>query len=412
MKNTFAHRIVPGVLSVFLLIYAGFQVYRYINGQYKTETVYTYTVAESARVTGIALRNEIVLDERIGSGVAAYIPSDGTKVSKGSPIAEIYHSGEDAANIQKLRELENQRALLEKAQDPGTTSFAHTDVLNKQIFSELGNVIDAVNGENLTDLQATSDKLLVLMNTKQIATGKQDNFNKAIELIRAEEEYCSSRISDESTIITAAQPGYFMRNIDGLEGKVDFRHLDELTAKDLFDLINAPALKKSSNRVGKLMVDHNWYFAAQVSADEIGKYRLGASVTLDFNISGISPIPAVITNINTQKDQTDAVVVFRCDYVNQALINLRVAQADVKFKSVTGLRVSSSAIRFIGIQKGVYTVLSEKLVFRPVEVIYEDTGFVLCRETQAEDPAFKNSLQQFDEIVIEGTQLYDDKRIK
>ena len=95
-------------------------------------------------------------------------------------------------------------------------------------------------------------------------------------------------------------------------------------------------------------------------------------------------------------------------------MNLRVTQVEVRFKSITGLRVSDSAIRFNGTQKGVYIVLGEKLVFRPITVIYEDVGFVLCREN---DPEYMSGtvytgLQQFDEVVIGGTQLYNDKRLK
>ena len=83
------------------------------------------------------------------------------------------------------------------------------------------------------------------------------------------------------------------------------------------------------------------------------------------------------------------------------------AQADVKFKSISGLRVSSSAIRFEGIQKGVYIIRGEKLAFRPVDVLYEGAGFVVCREANPE--AEPDCLQQYDDVVIEGAQLYDGK---
>lgn len=79
-------------------------------------------------------------------------------------------------------------------------------------------------------------------------------------------------------------------------------------------------------------------------------------------------------NVNKDQEKGGAVVVFRSDYINEALVNLRTAQADVKFKSISGLRVSSSAIRFEGIQKGVYIIRGEKLAFRPVDVLYEGRG--------------------------------------
>lgn len=51
MKNTLTQRLVMGLLALFLLSYVGYQAWRYFTSQYKTETVYTYTVAETAGIT-------------------------------------------------------------------------------------------------------------------------------------------------------------------------------------------------------------------------------------------------------------------------------------------------------------------------------------------------------------------------
>lgn len=406
MKNTLTQRLVMGLLALFLLSYVGYQAWRYFTSQYKTETVYTYTVAETAGITGIALREEQLLDDWIGKGVATYLTSDGTKVSNGTAIAEVYRSEKDAENVRMVRELSHQREQLEKAQDPGTTSYAHTDVLNRQIFSELGGIIRQVDGNSFSQISGGADNLLLLLNTKQVATGKQSSFAGEIERLESEERYYSSQIKEEPETITAPRPGYFIRTIDGLEGKADLENLDELLPDDLARLMNTP-VKTNSTRVGKLMLGHNWYFAAAVPEEDVSKYREGALVTLDFHLSGTSPVEAVVWNVNKDQEKGGAVVVFRSDYINEALVNLRTAQADVKFKSISGLRVSSSAIRFEGIQKGVYIIRGEKLAFRPVDVLYEGAGFVVCREANPE--AEPDCLQQYDDVVIEGAQRYDGK---
>ncbi len=415
MKNTLTQRIVLAILALFLFVYVGFQAYRFLNSRYKTETTLLYTVSESSRITGIALRDELILDDRVGNEVAVYTVEDGAKVSIHSQIAEVFQNKADASAIAKLRELESKRSLLEKAQDTGTTSYAHTDVLNKQIFNEVGSVIDAANTDSLLHLQDTANKLLVLINTKQIATGQQVDFQSAIDQISSEEDFYTQKITEEPKVIESPQPGYFIRAIDGFESKVDMKNLDELDAVKLFKFMNQPAQKKNrpDGRIGKLMTDHNWYFAAIVPDDEITKYRLNGIVTLDFNISGINPVTATISKINKDPEKGN-VVIFRCGYINETLVNLRIAQADVQFKSVTGLRISEQAIRFVGMQKGVYTLVGEKLLFRPVSVIYEDVGFVLCRENDPEyanNSDFGRSLQQFDEVVIEGMNLYDNKQV-
>lgn len=415
MKNTLTQRIVLAIFSLFLLAYVGFQTYRFINSRYDTETAFSYTVSETALITGIALRNEVIIEDSLGNGVAVYMVGDGDKVSINSEIAEIFHDKSDAQQTAQLRNLSKKRKLLEKAQDPGTTSFAHTDILNKQIFNEVGNVVDSVNTNTLSELSTISDNLLVLMNTKQIATGQQDNFQDAIDRIDAQQSFCVENISENRQTIKSPRPGYFIRTIDGYENAIELSKIDEIDAKKVFDLLNSPKQSAQShyNKIGKLMIGHNWYFAAVIPEDEMSKYRVGRTVTLDFNISGIDPVSASIYQINADKE-TGNVVIFKCDYINEPLVNLRIAQADVQFKSVTGLRVSDQAIRFIGMQKGVYTLVGEKLVFRPVTVIYEDIGFVLCKENDVKydnDQSFGRGLQQFDEVITKGMNLYDNKQV-
>lgn len=410
MRNSIGQRIMLSLLALLLLAFVGFQAWRYFTPQYKSETVYSYTVSESAHLSGIVLRDEMLLDDRVGDGIASYLVSDGTKVSTGSPIAELYRDKKDAEITAQLRELETRRQQLEKAQDPAATTYAHTDVINKQIFSELGGIVDAVNSGAITQMSDHKDELLLLMNTKQIAMGKQENYNDAIARVVSEQEYCKKQLSGNPTNVFASSPGYFSRVVDGFENKVDFKDIEELNVSDLTKLMGG-AKSKISSRVGKLVVDHNWYFATLVHEDELARYKEGMSVTLDFNIGGVAPVPAVVSDINVEHERGDAVVLFRSDYINESLINLRVTQADVNFKSVSGLRVSDSAVRFKGVEEGVYIVRGGKLQFRPVTVLHKDNGFVICRE-EKDEQALGNNLQQYDDVVVEGAMLYDEKPIK
>ncbi len=94
------------LVTVFLLAYVGYQIWRYVTPAYKTETAFTYTVTETASVNGVVLRDEVLLDNSVGNGVASYLVGDGAKVAGGTVIAEIYRNKEDARNIEQLRALE------------------------------------------------------------------------------------------------------------------------------------------------------------------------------------------------------------------------------------------------------------------------------------------------------------------
>ena len=55
MKSTLTQRLVMALVTVFLLAYVGYQIWRYVTPAYKTETAFTYTVTE---VLAVAMRDE------------------------------------------------------------------------------------------------------------------------------------------------------------------------------------------------------------------------------------------------------------------------------------------------------------------------------------------------------------------
>ena len=57
-------RIVSVLAVLFLLIYAGYQAYRYTYTPYRTETAYEYTVSETFQAKGIIIRDEVLVEEK------------------------------------------------------------------------------------------------------------------------------------------------------------------------------------------------------------------------------------------------------------------------------------------------------------------------------------------------------------
>lgn len=407
-------RLVIGLVALFLLCYVGFQIYVKIGSIYQTETVYMDSIRESARVSGIVLRKEELLANessepiRVNNGITAYTVADGTKVSTGMTVAEVYQNSRDANTIYKVRALQEKRDRLEKAGEAAPESFGYTSVLNKQIFSEIGRINDQVHSGDVGGLESASSSLLELMNTKQITTGaRTDRFEGPIGNIEAQIQYYLGQITTQPSPITASKPGYFIRNVDGLEGYLNTSGLDELTPEDVNRLMSME-LRPDPTVAGKLMTSHNWYYIATVPADD-GRFRPGRTVTIDFGFD--DSVVAAITHVNVQKDEDQAVVVFRSNYINPRVLALRSTQAEVSFNAVSGLRVSSEALRFEGLVRGVYVIQGEVMMFRPVNILYEGSGYVLV-ENVTDEKRYKNSVKLYDEVITEGWRLYDGKPIK
>ena len=56
--------------------------------------------------------------------------------------------------------------------------------------------------------------------------------------------------------------------------------------------------------------------------------------------------------------------------------------------------------------EGVYVKVGEKVVFKKLDVLYRGDGFVL---SNARDDSETQYLKLFDEIIVEGKDLYDGK---
>ena len=113
--NNLSGKILAVVLSFFLVVYVGYQVYRYMYSPIKTEPVQQYTIDETVYAQGIVIRDEIPV-EGVTSGVVSYFYDDGVRVITGTPVAEVYNSRENVQNQHRVEELEDEIARLTSIQ--------------------------------------------------------------------------------------------------------------------------------------------------------------------------------------------------------------------------------------------------------------------------------------------------------
>ena len=149
--------------------------------------------------------------------------------------------------------------------------------------------------------------------------------------------------------------------------------------------------------------------------EELYRFEKGVMVELDLGIEGCNAIPASIDGIYPDDETGDAVVFLKTNYINETLISQRIVKLDIRFKSYSGLRISISALRYDGMTEGVYVKNGNLISFKAIERIYTDEEFILCKSAAViEDENSEKRyepLNQFDEIIIKGTDLYDGKVI-
>lgn len=401
--NSIATKILTAIAGLLLLVYAGYQGYRYLYSPYKTEIAIDYVYNDVVSTRGIALRNETVLGA-LPSGVVNYMQPDAAKVSASTEIARVYSSESDMLLQTSIQEVEAQLQSLQNSQNLSGGIYANTEVLSNQIYEQFAKLLgDAASG-GVETAPATRLSYLELLNRYQIRTGKEQNFN-------ARTEYLNNRLAElkgsfTGTVQSIRSPGvgYFAQGADGMEKQVKASLVDEYTLADYKAMIAATPTEQPP-MLGRMVEGINWYFAAVIPGEKMEQFYGLSTVVLEFNLPGVNPLTATVYRVLQDKDGQESVVVFHSRELYEGLINLRLQPVDIKLRTVRGVRVNSQAVRFVDAQPGVYVRNGFTVEFRPVRILYEEPSFVICEEGFGDKP-----IKQYDEVILEG-EVYDGKTI-
>jgi hypothetical protein len=399
--NTLSGKITAAVLSLFLLAYVVFNVWRFFYSPIKTETVIDYTIQDTLQVKGLVIRDEIPV-RASADGVVRYYYEDGVRVIPGMAVAEVRESREAVLNTLRAAQLEEEAALLRQVQEEGETSISYDSAL-RQAQEALGQII-AMNDSGMVEgggeLASTLQQAL---NKRQAVTGEKTDFSARIAALEAEREALVSGDDGALEVISAPEYGYFSSYCDEGAEEISVSLLEECTAAELAELA---AKKYPVDRAcaGKVIEGYQWYYAALVDGDEAVKFTPGVQVSLSFSGFSSASVPGTVVKLITDEDGTSAVV-FECSYMSPQLSALRNPSAQVEFKTYSGLKIPNRALRFEDGVQGVYTSDGQQVRFKRVEVLYEGVDFFLSA-MDGNDP---ERVQLYDDIIVEGTDLYDGK---
>lgn len=403
-------RLVAVLVVSFLLVYAGYQAYRFFFNPFQTETVFDYTVSQSVDAQGVVIRSETLLDAASGTGVGRYLFEDGQRVTVGQTVAEFYTSAAGGENKYRVRELENEIQALKEARSYAGTVFSNTDTLGRDIRDQLSKVTQMTNTGKYSGVDEVRISLITLINKKQVSTGREPDFTGRISRLEKELEQLNSVAKgDLLSTVTAPASGYFVHAVDGYEAVIDASVIGNYTLEQYKSLLQNPKDPKASSAAGKVVTNQNWYYACAVPKYQVEWMWTGQSISVLFEQAGGSHrVPAVIREILTEQEDEEAVLVLQCNLISEDLVSLRYETAIIQVEELWGLRVNSSSLHFEGEQRGVYILENGSTIrFRQLDPIYETSSYVLSRI----DESNPNLLQMYDTVIVKGKDLYDEKHV-
>ena len=118
-------------------------------------------------------------------------------------------------------------------------------------------------------------------------------------------------------------------------------------------------------------------------------------------------MPADVISVEKQEDGTN-IAIFECNRFSSDYITGRVAQFRIVLNDYVGIRVPMEAVRFDEEgNRGVFVKSGVEIRFKKIEMISSEDDYLIASDTTERD----GYLSLYDNIVVEGKDLYDGKII-
>lgn len=391
------------------VVFAGyviFQIALYFSYAYKTEIALDFSVDDSVKVNGVFIRNEQVIDTPYNDNVH-YLLDDGSKVSNRYEVAERFVNASDAELQMKINLLEAERNVLRQSQDKGALASYDVDLVSNQIDDFFGDIYDMSSKGDMSGLSEKKDHLLIYLNRRRISLGIDSNYDERISQISAEISSLQAQIQNAPTKIYSPSSGYFVSGTDGLETLLTYNSLSEKSYSELLNIVKGVGVQEEKNKyVGKIITDYTWYFAFSLPAESADRLEIGKTVNLRFSFNGDEKTEMTVKKMVYDEAEQNAIIFLSCDLMSEYISSARYYEASVIFKSYSGLKIAKSAERILDGERGVYIKLGNQIKFKKLNVIYENKDYLVT--STSSDNSF---VRLYDEVVVEGKDLYNGKHI-
>ena len=408
--------IFSGVLASGFLVY-NFGIKPFIGAQMQ---VAEYGQAKDViETTGIIVRNEIVLkDDSYNSSNLKYLLSDGERIAKNAVLAEVYPTSEDAKTSYKIDDLNKEIEILEKLNFTRYTIFKGINFINNQINDEIRNLLTSFGNVKLLEARDCKQKILYLLNERQIILGKELNLDEKIRELTEEKSKLLSLFSEHKSVITSPESGDFISYVDGYENYINYEDVlhSDFSNINFENFINKSIKNEDIHTIGKIIKSEDWYIVSNISKEEAEKIFVGEEVKVNIPSSeSFLEIPCTIAAINKKNNSEDYNLVVSCNYMDKNLACTRKENIKIILNEYSGLKVMRSAIHKYPCFEsedcfGVYVKSGGYLKLKKVNPLYWGENEIIC-SYNSEEILDDSYLQVGDSVVCMGTNLFEGKRL-
>lgn len=402
-KVTLGHIIAFVVIVVLVLVFIISSLHLSSNrNRITTELTMLNTQKKTVSVDLFIVRNEQILtssDDNIVSAV-----NDGARVSARDVVAYSFSDSASALNVKRLAEVTQELEYYVSLDKKSSYITDNTSTYDNKIMSSIAALSDASASGDFSDIGKLKSDLRDNITSKQTATGVELDLSEKISTLTAEKSKLEATTGKYKQIFSGGI-GYYISGVDGYENTLDYASVDDWTIEQVESAMSASASAVSSDQFGRLVNSYYWYLVCVVDTDSINSLRENRSYTIGFYDSSVNEIESTVYRISSDPVSGKSLVVFSCNTMSEELASLRHEYSYVVLEEAKGYKIDNRAFRSDNDNNsGVYVLDGHTLRFRTIDkIVYSNDEYSLAKSSQ---------LNNYDEYVVTGQDLYENKVIK
>lgn len=414
---------------VAVMVYLFQDVFKTNNSEYETEIVDEVTVQDTVNLNAFIVRDEQYID---GKADGTFVPlvADGDRVASGDSVVRICTKEQDAADFAELEESLKIRDRYIQLSEQTELDALDMQKLNKDIDDAYTAFLKTINSRSYASLGDNVNRLEDSLASKQVLKDGTIDIDSKIEAL--DKRIAELEAKDISTENVAAPiSGYYISNIDGYEGAVDYDLLSEITIADVDKALNYTP-KTVNGKIGKIVGSYKWYILANIESKYSKLLEEGDSLKVNIPEYGYKDVTVIVEHLSPEKDGMIAIAL-SCNVMNETYANMRVENIELVVDEYTGYKVKTSAIHTYDpaketttgsstetttttqtskpeIMTVVYILRGTVMNARRVEVIYTDGDYSIVRSDSSSFQGIK-PVQRYDEVIVKGRNLENGRSV-
>ncbi len=404
-KTSFNYKILAIVLCACLFVmYILHQIVLVSKAEMETQPALKETVYTTIDTKGFVIRDEKFITNN-ATGTTVSFAKNGERVASGDTVSIIFNSQNDASSYLKISELEKSIAHYEELSGQANFQAVNMDTLNQKINNELVDFLEYRDSNQLKNSVSCAEIYRDSLTGKQIATGTVLDFSEQLANLKNELSQLQ-QTKYSYTEIKSDSAGYFINGSDGYENALDFSKIDELDLKTVETALKSKPQAVANNVIGRVVGSFEWYIVCSVPTEDTVNLTVNDTLYVNVPYEGIEKLPVTLYKVG-ERGEERTMLILSCNQMNETLADLRLEDIQIITEEYSGYKISNSAIRTVDGVKGVYVVRGNLLGFRKIHIVHSEDNFTIVDNPDGDSDYIK----QYDEVVIKGVELYDNKLV-